>query len=290
MKPQTTALRWLASLIASIDSDWLAAHVASAPGRHEAAIAALGNQDAQSAETSFRKMLREELAPKATISEDGIATVPIQGPIAHAPDVWDMYLDGVEDSRSILTMVNRVSNDNSVKGVLLDINSPGGMVTGGTDIAEAVGAMARKKPVVAWSGGMMASLAYQIGSQASEVITSGSASVGSIGTIITFADMSKALDAAGIKLEIITNKEAEFKGIQPGVPLTDSQRSYLQERAQKAFDEFASMVKSKRPSAKDSSMRGQVFWGKEAKSAGLVDRVGDMAFAAGVLRQMVRAS
>ena len=100
----------------------------------------------------------------------------------------------------------------------------------------------------------------------------------------------KALDAAGIKLEVITNKEAEFKGIQPGVPLTDSQRTYLQQQAQKAFDEFKSMVQAKRPGVKDASMRGQVFWGKDAKAAGLVDRVGDQSFAMGVLRQMVRGS
>jgi len=279
--------RWMASRIASIDALWLPVFLASAKDRHENAAKAM-SVDPKSAESAFRQMVRQELAPKATLLGDGVAIVPMQGPIAHAPDVWDMMFDGVEDSRSILSMVNSVANNSDVKGVLLDINSPGGMVTGGTDIADAVKAMAKKKPVVAWSGGMMASLAYQIGSQATEVITSASASVGSIGTIITFADVSKALEQMGVKMEVITNKEAEFKGITQGVALSESQRGYLQDRAQKAFDEFASMVTAKRPNVKDSSMRGQVFWGKEAKSAGLVDRIGDQGFALGILRQMAR--
>ena len=135
----------------------------------------------------------------------------------------------------------------------------------------------------------MASLAYQIASQAREIISTPSASVGSIGTIIAIPDLSKAYEMMGIKMEVITNSEATLKGAgTPGTSLTDDQRDYLKARAQVAFNRFKSSVQAGRPNIKDESMRGQVFWGHEAKTNGMVDRLGDRAFALGVLKRMAK--
>jgi capsid assembly protease len=241
----------------------------------------------QAAEHPGSKRMRDMMAVVETVSEDGIATVPISGPLAFAPDPWEMAFDGVEDIRSVSACIGRVKADPKVKGVLLNISSPGGMMMGGLDLADEVGMIG--KPVVAYTGGMMASLAYLIASQADEIVASSSAAVGSLGAILSVMDVTKLLADRGIKVEVFRNKEAKYKGIgTPGTSMNDAQREHLQARADAGFAAFRDMVLAKRKDVPDSAMQGQMFWGKEAKAAGLVDRVGSIDLATSVLRQRIR--
>lgn len=244
----------------------------------------------QLAEPPIFKAVREKLRPQMAVRQDGIAIIPVEGVLARKPDVFELFY-GVEDSSNILEMVETAHRDPNVKGVLLNVDSPGGFLTGGPEIADAVRATNKIKPVVSWVGGTMASLAYYIGSQASQVIASRSAQVGSIGVFTTHVDYTKHLETAGVKVEVIKNKEADFKaaGIM-GTALTDEQRSYIQQRIQSSFWDFKNAVKRSRPQLdNDNSMRGQVLSGAEAKSAGLVDRLGDINFAVSVLHAEIRS-
>jgi signal peptide peptidase SppA len=244
--------------------------------------------ETQAAEHPFHRLLREKMKPQMSVREDGIAVVPVEGVLARKPDVFELFY-GVEDSSNVLDMVESAARNPDVRGVLLAVDSPGGFLTGGPEIADAVKATGKQKPVVAWVGGTMASLAYYIGSQASQVVASRSAQVGSIGVFTTHVDYTKLLESAGIKIEVIKNKEADFKaaGIM-GTALSDEQRTHIQERIQTSFKDFKRAVKAARPRIEDNAMRGQVFSGIEAKAAGLVDRVGDMSFAASVLRSAIK--
>lgn len=231
--------------------------------------------------------LRELLKPKLEIkdtSEGKVAIIPIQGVLAHNPDPFEMLYSGVEDSRSVLRMIEDSDADNSIAGVMLDFDSPGGFYTGGPACADAVAACAKTKPTFAFVGGSMSSLAYWIGSQASKIIASRDASVGSIGAYMTHTDRSHMAHEAGLKVEVIRNKEADFKAIGiPGTSLTDGQRAHLQERIQALFYEFRDSVKAARPQVSDDSMRGQSFTGQEAKKLGLVDYTGNRSLALGLL-------
>jgi signal peptide peptidase SppA len=240
------------------------------------------------AEHPFFKMLREKLKPQMTVREDGIAVIPVEGVLARKPDVFELFY-GMEDSTNILEMVETAQRSPDVKGVLLNVDSPGGFLTGGPEIADAVGATRRYKPVVAWVGGTMASLAYYIGSQATQVVASRSAQLGSIGVFTTHVDYTKMLEAVGVKVEVIKNKEADYKaaGVM-GTALTDEQRAHTQERIQSSFADFKRAVKTTRPNVSDDAMRGQVFSGAEAKPLGLVDRIGDLNFAHSILRSEIR--
>lgn len=240
------------------------------------------------AEPSMFKAFRQEMAPKME-RVGGLAVIPISGILASRPSVPEMLFAGVEDTRSILAMVNEAAADQDIQGALLDLDTPGGMMMGGADIADAVARCRKKKPVVAHSGGMMASLGYWIGSQASEVVTSRHAVVGSIGTIASFVDTSKAMENMGVKVRVFTNSEGTFKGAgMPGTTLTESQAQHIQARLDAGFATFKGAVKARRPDVPDSSMKGQTFYGHEAKSLGLVDRIGDRSFALDVLRGLVR--
>jgi signal peptide peptidase SppA len=254
------------------------------------AFSALVATDVQLAEHAIFKRLRESLKPQMELRQDGIAIVPVEGPLAYKPDPFEMLVYGVEDSRNVLEMVGGAARNADVTGILLNIDSPGGMMVGGFEIADAVRAADKAKPVVAWTGGWATSLAYLIGSQASQVISTRTAQVGSIGTILSIADYSKLFEARGIKVEVFTNKEGTLKGTGTiGTSLSEEQREHLQARVNQAHAEFKKQVLAARPGIPDEAMKGQSLFGSEGKKLGLVDRIGDMNFALSVLKARIRA-
>lgn len=245
--------------------------------------------ESQLAEPQLYKRVRAAMRPEVSI-EDSIAILPVSGVLARKPDVYELFY-GVEDTAVLHEMFNELAASPQIRGILLDIDSPGGFMTGGPDFADAVRATnAKAKPVHAWTGGGMASLAYWIGSQAGMITAAMSAHVGSIGAYTTVMDYSKLFENAGVKVEVIKNKEATFKaaGIT-GTSLTDEQRAHLQERIQSGFDLFKGAVQSARPGVSADTMQGQVLVGKEAKAAGLVDAVGSREAAMKFLRREVKA-
>lgn len=246
----------------------------------------LGEPTERAAESEFKKYLRDTMKVSETITDDGIAVIPVDGALAYAPDAWEMLFDGVEDIRSVSACLSRLKKDPKVPGAVLNINSPGGMMMGGFDLAEEVASFG--KPIVAYSGGQMASLAYLIASQADEIVAASSASVGSIGTYLTIFDYTRLLEERGIKVEVFKNKDAKFKAMGlPGTSLSDAQREHLQSRSEAGFAAFRDMVKAKR-NVSAEAMQGQTFWGKDAKAMGLIDRVGSLDMALSVVRAKLR--
>ena len=68
------------------------------------------------------------------------------------------------------------------------------------------------KPTVAWAGGMMCSLAYWIGTQASAVVSTRSAMVGSIGAYVSVVDFHRMLANAGIEVKVFTQQGGDLQG------------------------------------------------------------------------------
>src|ERR1039458_1989494 len=241
------------------------------------------------AEPELFKKIRGTLEPKMELVKGGVAIVPVQGTLAYNPDLLEMIYDGVEDSRAVLKMLNESADDDNIEGVLLRVDTPGGMMLGGPEMADAVNAIKAKKPVVAHIGGLGASLGYMIASQATEVIANRSAIVGSIGVIASVTDYTALLEKIGIKFQYFTNAEAKFKAAGAmGTSLSDDQKTQLQAQVDSAFQIFKGMVLAARPQVKESAMQGQVFRGQEAKGVGLVDRVGNESFALGILKSCMK--
>lgn len=242
-------------------------------------------RDLQAAEHPYLKEMRSKMTPKVEMLGD-VAIVPVQGALAYNPDPWEMVY-GVEDSRSVLKMVNEAAGNAEASAILLRMDSPGGMLLGGPEIADAITAATKQKPVVAHIGGMGASLGYMIAAQANYVVANRSALVGSIGVIASVVDYTAMLESMGIKMEYFVNKEAKFKAAGAmGNPLTEDHREYFQDRVDSAFAMFKDMVLARRPQVGVETMRGQIFRGEEARQAGLVDAVGGENFALKMLQQM----
>jgi len=230
--------------------------------------------------------VRQALAPKATV-QDGVGVLEISGVLAYRPDIGSMFFDGFEDSAEVLAAFRRLEADPEAKAIVLNVNSPGGFSVGGAEIADAVHKSA--KPTVAWVGGMMCSLAYWIGSQAKAVVATRSAMVGSIGAYVSVVDYHRMLANAGVEVKVFRNKEGTFKAAgMPGAAITDEHAAEFTRQAQRSFDVFRSDVLRARDGIPAEAMQGQVFDGAEAKRAGLVDALGELAYAKAVARRFSR--
>lgn len=251
-----------------------------------AAVALFQPLDPKLAEHPNYVRMRDTLKPQPQMLDGGIAVLPIDGVLGRKPDVIEMLYYGMEDSVAIQDMIEAADANPDVNGILLNIDSPGGFNMGGPEIANAIASAS--KPTVTWTGGLMASLGYMIGSQAAEVIASSSAIVGSIGVWTSHVDYSRLLANAGIQVEIFRNAEGKYKA--PGLmgeALNSDQRANIQGDVQAAFDNFRSIVTTARPEVKDASMQGQCFSGQSAVDAGIVDRIGSYGYAISVLRGML---
>jgi signal peptide peptidase SppA len=217
-------------------------------------------------------------APESSLLsvEEGVATVSISGPIIRKPDIYARVLMGATDSEEIGEALREAAGRNDIKAVFLDIDSPGGTVAGTPELAAAVASLDKKKPVYAFSSGLMASAAYWIASQARAIYATPSAQVGSIGVVQAVVDRSAAINAAGIKVEVFSVGKYKAMGA-PGTPLTDDQRELIQSNLSEIAGEFHAAVLAKGRAIPPEAMEGQTFSGRQAQRHNLAGMVQDRA-------------
>ena len=234
--------------------------------------------------------LRADARPQMSLDSRGIATIPISGSLMRKPSLWETWSGRAEDTDALTSLVHQAANDSNVSGILLAVDSPGGMFNGGLELADAVRSARMRKPVVSHVSGLGASLAYMVASQSDAIVASPSASVGSIGVIAAHADMTQFFADMGVKLEIFRSAGADLKapGIY-GTSLTDSQRESIQSSVDKVGQIFASTVTRARPKAKLEGLRGRTFLADDAADLGLIDYAGNDSFAKAIAmnRKMV---
>lgn len=219
---------------------------------------------------------------------DGIARIPIEGPLAYNPHPIEMLFGGVEDIRNVMSLAADAESNPDVKGVLYSVDSPGGFVTGGFDAADAMAQLEKSKPTVAHVGGRSASLAYMLTSQAGQIVAGRGAIVGSLGAFVMNVDKSRMLKNAGIEPEMFRNREATLKGIGVGgLSLSSEQRNHLNEHAEETFAQFMNVIETARGAIPAEARKGQTFYGEKAKEHKLVDNIGSEMFARGLLRQRI---
>jgi len=172
--------------------------------------------------------------------------------------------------------VRSAANDPNVSGILLAIDSPGGTVAGTDDLAREVRAARKKKPTWAFVEDLGASAAYWVASQAGAIYAnSPTALVGSIGTVMTVYDESKAAESGGVRPLVFATGPLKGTG-EPGVPVTEEQATYLQGIVNGTQESFDAAVRSGRglSAAELSAVRsGGVFLAAEAQRLRLIDGI-----------------
>lgn len=222
------------------------------------------------------QMPAEHTATPRQASKNGrIAIVGINGPLVpRATPIMTMF--GFVGYDWIQKVMTDLASDKDIGSIVMDVNSPGGTAAGAEETADVVRSVAKVKPVFAVANSLMASGAYYISAPATEIVASPSASVGSIGVIMTHEDWSQALDRAGVKVTHIYAGKYKAEG-NFEEPLSDEAKTHYQSRANGIYDQFVSTVargRNVRPeTVKNGFGQGRVLLAKEAKDERLVDSV-----------------
>jgi protease IV len=164
-----------------------------------------------------------------------------------------------------------------VKGVLLDISSPGGEVVASTDLYLAVRRLNATVPVYASIGGIGASGAYLAALGSRKVYAYPESQVGSIGVVYPHIAARELLRRLGVSVEIL--HVGEHKDAYSGYrPLTDVERQKMLAVAQEDYDSFVATVAEARHRPVEeirALATGEVWSGARAQALGLVDALGD---------------
>jgi len=217
---------------------------------------------------------QDDMEQKSYDVENGVAIVPVNGVIGKRLNMLEMMCGGA-DVDQIVNAVMKADMDPSVHSILLDVNSPGGMVTGTPEAAASLGKTA--KPLYAFTDSQMCSAAYWLASAAtSGIFVTGSSDVGSIGTYLAMIDSSRAYEMEGLKLELFKAGRLKAIGLE-GKSFTEEERSFLQDGVERANSRFLEAVTTNRAQAgykiSDETMQGQWFDGEQAVANGLADRI-----------------
>ncbi len=209
---------------------------------------------------------------RGTTIQDGIAVVPIVGPIMQRPDPWAAFgAIGIGDLRATMQVALA---EPSVEGILFVVDSPGGEVAGVADLADELYAARGRKPMAAVADEGMFSAAYWLGSAVGPITLPRTGAVGSIGALSVHADVSGALEKMGIRMTVVRSgeKKAQFSPFQP---LSAGARADMQAEVDRVAGLFIEAVAQQRglPARQIRDMEAGTFQGEAAVAAGLADQV-----------------
>jgi protease IV len=202
------------------------------------------------------------------IPNDSIAMVGIYGPITK---YGDMCAYGAVDH--VLTM-NRLANSPNIKGVIIDMDSPGGEVSGTAMLADAIKALDKVKPVIGFiDDGIAASAGKWIISACREVYTSQKTDqVGSVGVYCTVADWYSYFESEGLKVRDVYAPQSTDKN-QDYMEAIKGNEDPLKAELKVLADEFIATIKKNRGAklTSDEWTTGKMFYSKDAIRIGLID-------------------
>lgn len=195
-------------------------------------------------------------------SADQIGVVEIKGEIA--------------DSKKTVQQLRTFARRDSIKGIVVRIDSPGGAVAPSQEMFQAVQRAGDDKPLVVSMGSTAASGGYYISVGAKHIIANPGTVTGSIGVISQVFDVKGLLDDLDVKVNTI--KTGKFKDTgSPFRDFNDDDRHYFDQLIADIYDQFVEDVAKARGLKVDKVRAladGRVYTGRQAKKLGLIDQLG----------------
>jgi protease IV len=200
-------------------------------------------------------------------------------------------IDGfIGDDQQLLRHLRRFRDNASVRGYLVQINSPGGEVAPAQSIHRELQRIRTEDgvPVVASIAGVGASGGYYIALAADSIFALPGSITGSIGVLMEIPDASELMSRVGVRLETVMSAEHKDLG-SPFRPLGPGEREILDALVMDVYEQFVEVVAEARGLERDAVARiadGRILSGRQAQAARLVDRLGnreDALAAAGVM-------
>jgi protease IV len=233
----------------------------------------------------FREIL---LQRGARASLDKIAVITMRGLISSSlpGNVSDSMVD---DMRAAL---QQAREDNRVKAIVLEIDSPGGEVTASDAIYSALVRTRARKPVVVYMDSLAASGGYYVSCGGKFLMANETTITGSIGVIIQTLNYEQLFNKVG--LASVVFKSGKFKDMLNGArPITPEERDLVQNFIMKTYDKFLGIVAKERNLQADllrnTIADGRILSGKEAFEHKLIDGLGELDDAFGKARELGNA-
>ena len=192
----------------------------------------------------------------------------------------------VDDLRMAL---QQARDDDRVKGVVLEVDSPGGEVTASDMIYNAVVKTRARKPVVVYMDSLAASGGYYVSCGGKYLMANETTITGSIGVIIQTLNYEQLFNKVG--LAAVVFKSGKFKDLLNGArPMTPEEREFVQNFVMKTYDKFLGIVAKERnlpaDGLRNSIADGRIFSGREALENKLIDGVGQIEDAYAKAKQL----
>ena len=209
------------------------------------------------------------------LSGKAVAVIPVYGVLVpRANEMTDM--SGGTSAESVTRVLREMGSNPDVGSIVLDIDSPGGMVAGIPELAAEIRALREQKPVYAVANALAASAGYWLLSQASETAMTPSGQVGSIGVLKAHEEISGAQAQAGVKTTLVSAGKYKAEG-NPFEPLTAEAEAEMQREVDVLYEQFVGEIALGRNTSlakvRDQYGEGRILYADDALAAGMVDRV-----------------
>lgn len=209
--------------------------------------------------------------------DERIAVLSIEGAIQDTGEASLFATEGY-NHRQFMKQLDEVKADETVKGVILKVNSPGGGVLESKDIYDKIVDIqkTREIPFYVTMGAMAASGGYYVSAPADKIFVHPETMTGSIGVIMQTLDYSELAEKLGIRFNTI--KTGAHKDIgSPNRHMTDEERAIFQSMADESFERFVKVIADGRDMSIEEVKKiadGRIFSGSQAIKYGLADETG----------------
>ncbi|QGR02673.1 signal peptide peptidase SppA [Ehrlichia ruminantium] len=182
----------------------------------------------------------------------------------------------IETNEEMTKLLKKIAKDNHIKGLILNINSPGGAVTGSEILYQNIRNVAKHKPVVALLNDFAASGGYMTAIAADYIIARHTTITGSIGVLMQYFGVEQLAKKLGITLKSI--KSSDLKAAtSPFEELTQEKEDSVRNIISESYNYFVDIVAERRKMTKEQVLSiadGRIYTGSEALVIGLVDQIG----------------
>lgn len=198
---------------------------------------------------------------------------------------------GVE-AEPVMKAIRRFHEDDSVKAVVVRIDSPGGAVAPSQEIHDEVQRLAAKKPVVCSMGNVAASGGYYVAVACPRIVALPGTLTGSIGVVSQFVNVKGLAERLDVKVETIKSGKLKDMG-NPFRDLSPEDRAYWEQTTMGIYEQFLGAVVAGRK-LDEAKVRpvadGRVITGADAKALGLVDELGNFYVAVELAKKEAKLS
>lgn len=210
---------------------------------------------------------------RSVLIRDGTAIIPIYGPITARGDLFTFFLGGTPLSDLAKDFQAALDND-QVKAILFDVDSPGGVALGPMEMAQAIFNARGKKPIWSYVGRNCSSAAYWLASATEKIIANPSALLGSIG-VVTTIPVQEEPDSEGYKNIEVVSSNAGRKRPDPRTAEGMAEIKRELDDLESQFIESVARFRSTTVDAvKNDFGQGGVLIGANAVASGMADEIG----------------